>query len=293
MARKPRTANGTSTQSRDTKGLTSHPKVLIVCEDTKSSLFYINDLVKDLGLQATRVEVIPGKGSAPISVVNTAISRSEPEGEDSFDKVFIVIDRDSHTTFDKALKELDRHNRNASTQAEFYSILSYPSYETWVLYHFTYTRSPMKTSKDVIRKIKKEGFDYKKNEADIFSSTKGRMESHAIPNSAKSIKDAESEQEPNPSTQFHVLIDRLTSIANINKAKEITTQDIVNIIWRAVGNADGGVVVLDNKPFKSLHENVFDIDVFDAAIAEFDQESPGFSVCKEATSVTITLSGEY
>jgi hypothetical protein len=109
-----RTANGNAPFDKASQNLARHDKVLIVCEDTKSSRFYIVDLVKHLHLQSARVLVIAGANSAPISVVNTAIKMAYPKNEDAFDRVFIIIDRDTHPTYDNALNKAN-HNLFGNT----------------------------------------------------------------------------------------------------------------------------------------------------------------------------------
>jgi hypothetical protein len=79
VRRKRRTANGAAPFDKASQNLARHDKVLIVREDTKSSRFYIADLIKHLNLQSARVLVISGANSAPISVVNTAIKMAYPQ----------------------------------------------------------------------------------------------------------------------------------------------------------------------------------------------------------------------
>ncbi|MCJ8269627.1 MAG: RloB family protein, partial [Psychrosphaera sp.] len=175
MARRNRrTANGTAPFDKPCQNLTRHDKVLIVCEDTKSSRFYIIDLVKHLHLQSARVLVIAGANSAPISVVNTAIKMAYPKNEDAFDRIFIVIDRDTHPTYDNALGKLKQFDHAASEK--FMSIVSFPSFEVWILYHFIYTRSPMPCADDVIKKIKACGFDYDKANNNLFGETVEKLD---------------------------------------------------------------------------------------------------------------------
>lgn len=103
------------------------PRVLVLCEDSKSSLQYLREAAQHFRVHA-QVEVAhPGK-TDPKGIVTEAINRRR-----SLDRVFCVIDRDTHHGFDAALQ--------AAVQGDVQTIVSHPCYEFWVLLHFRYTRA--------------------------------------------------------------------------------------------------------------------------------------------------------
>ena len=67
------------------------PRILIVCEDSKSSAYYFEDMAKAFGLSAVDVR---GKecGSAPSSVLKYAVQEYEQEkSNDQYDRVCIIL----------------------------------------------------------------------------------------------------------------------------------------------------------------------------------------------------------
>jgi len=105
-------------------------RVLIVCEDSESSPAYLKAMCDELKLSTANI-MICGKecGSAPINVVDYAIKNKE-----EYDKVYCVIDRDQHWTFNKALQKAK------SKKVEM--IVSIPCFEYWLLLHFEFTDQP-------------------------------------------------------------------------------------------------------------------------------------------------------
>ena len=269
MARKTRKPNGNKAFERPSKQLVPHDKVLIVCEDTKSARYYLEDLVKYLQLQSARVQVMAGSSSAPSNVVNTAIKMSTPLGEDPFDQVFIVIDRDTHSTFDSALRDLKNHS--GTTPQSFTSIVSYPSFEVWILYHFTYTRKPLPLAKDVIRKIKTYDFDYNKAHNNLFVKLLDKFDT-AINNSQRSLKDVIKDGISNPSTEFATLIKRLKSITIPDKKPNISVSDIEKLISNAVNTAysyEKNSILLDDSIFSHLHPRLTELAIYHQAIKSY------------------------
>lgn len=238
------------------------PNVLIVCEDTKSSSYYIKDYIKDVRLTSANIEVIPGEGSAPRNVVNTVEKYIQKENQAyQFDYVFMVIDRDHHETFDEAVDKF-RTLQNNNKKIKFIEAISYPSFEIWVLYHFEYSRSPMEYSKDVIKKIKSHGFDYDKAGMDVFAKTSKDMDV-AIANAKKSIGDADAVKSPNPSTNFYLLIEKLRSLKESFSQKKVSQSVIVGRLWEIIATQDKSKdITLEEDVFSSIGNDIFKSDVF-------------------------------
>ena len=77
------------------------PKIIIICEGETEEL-YFNELIQLLRLTFIQVKsVVSHKGSAPISVVQSAIEKQQTEVTNKgmvnkFENIFCVIDQDSH-----------------------------------------------------------------------------------------------------------------------------------------------------------------------------------------------------
>ncbi|MEI7845991.1 MAG: RloB family protein [Chloroflexota bacterium] len=123
------------------------PRILIVCEGEKTEPFYLQSLADDLRLNKRIVEIREASGSSPRSVVQDAKESYKREikrngGEDSFDRVYCVMDRDEHATYDEALNSI----QTAKPEKVFHAITSNPCFEIWLLCYFicstkAYTRT--------------------------------------------------------------------------------------------------------------------------------------------------------
>lgn len=106
-------------------------RVLILCEDTKSSVFYFNGFQID----ARRVEVCRvGTGLNTDSLVEDAINRKNAAARagQPYNDVWCVFDRDSFPpqNFNRAFKIADNNNINVAWANE--------AFELWYLLHFNY-----------------------------------------------------------------------------------------------------------------------------------------------------------
>ena len=104
------------------------PKVLVICEDSKSGKRYLEDASLHFRVSVV-VEITHCGKTDPLNIVKEAISR-----QGKFDHIFCAIDRDTHETFGEALKLV-----NTAKKVEI--IASYPCFEFWLLLHFGYNRS--------------------------------------------------------------------------------------------------------------------------------------------------------
>ena len=109
------------------------PRVLIVCEDSKSSAYYFQDMAKAFSLSAVDVR---GKecGSAPSSVLKYAAQVYEQEkSSDPYDRVYCVFDRDQHKSFSTTVEKISALKTSGEP---FFAITSTPCFEVWLLLHF-------------------------------------------------------------------------------------------------------------------------------------------------------------
>jgi hypothetical protein len=104
------------------------PTVLVICEDSKSSKNYLQDVSIHFRAHVKVLVSHIGK-TDPKGIVNEAARKVN-----SYDRVFCVIDRDEHKSFDEAMQ--------TAAVTNVHAIASYPCFEYWLLLHFVYSRKP-------------------------------------------------------------------------------------------------------------------------------------------------------
>jgi hypothetical protein len=200
-------ARSATSYSRKKPSLAQQPTVLIICEDEKSSKDYLTDAKVHFRASAS-VEVVHLGKSDPRSIVRQGIERLR-----RYDQVYCVIDRDTHPTFDEAISLAQGHKN-------LKMIVSYPCFEYWLCLHFQYSRrtfrrkgseSPAQQIIKVLRSF--EGMDgYDKGDCNsLFQKLLPRLPV-AIDNSKRSQKDAANDSEMDPSTSFHILLEKLQDL---------------------------------------------------------------------------------
>ncbi len=191
------------------------PRILLVCEGEKTEPVYFSDLVVAWGL-SNQVKIGKNDGSSPDKVVARAeelYALAQQEG-DAFDEVYCVFDRDAHERFKDAvarLKELQAKDQPLN------GIVSVPCFEFWLLLHFGYTDKPYacKGKKSVGNAVvsdlkKKPGFaKYDKGMVGAFELLAPNLERALKHARQLAAHPAGNDKHPNPSTQVHVLVDRL------------------------------------------------------------------------------------
>ena len=187
------------------------PRVLILCEDSKSSLRYIADASRNFRSYAL-VEVAHCGRTDPIGIVEEGIRRSR-----HFESVFCVIDEDAHESFQAAL----RRARDAGNTVAV--IASYPCYEYWLLLHFRFSRSPIRGvgvqsagARMAAELLREEGMqDYEKGANDgLFERLLNRLPAAQV-NAERALVAAHAESAMNPSTTMHMLLDKLRELGQL------------------------------------------------------------------------------
>lgn len=190
------------------------PRILIVCEDSKSSAYYLEELAKDLGLNAVTVE---GErcGSAPKSVLEYAQKlyvQSKQDG-DAYDRVYCVFDRDQHPCFDATVDVIV----NLKPKDTFSAVTTTPCFEFWLLLHFspnakpylvTQSKSPCDNANS---DLKSYWVDYGKSKRGIYTFAKDKTQT-AITYAKQLANDNINTGSNNPQTNMHELIEYLQSI---------------------------------------------------------------------------------
>jgi len=183
--------------------LKQQPKVLVICEDTKSGKRYLEDASQHFRVKV-QVEIIHCGKTDPKGIVEAAINRQK-----NFDNVFCAIDRDTHHNFDEALNL-------ASTANKVKIIVSYPCFEFWLLLHFGHCRKPYTKAgkysaaelviKDLCTHACLQNYT-KGNVQDLFKLMLNNGFTEARRIAPKVLAEAIASGEMNPSTRLHELLD--------------------------------------------------------------------------------------
>jgi len=196
-------ARAPSRFDRKKPSLKQQARVLVLCEDSKSSRLYLQDAANHFRAYA-EVEIAHCGKNDPKGIVAEAVKRQK-----LFDDVYCVIDRDSDPKFDAALIQ-------AAAHAKVTVIASYPCYEYWLLLHFRKTRkfyigvgnnsSGELLVKDLCKEDGMEDYDKGASKSlfdDLFSRLpKARQRAAEVLAEAHAIDGG-----MNPSTRLHELID--------------------------------------------------------------------------------------
>ncbi|PIR38484.1 MAG: hypothetical protein COV35_06870 [Alphaproteobacteria bacterium CG11_big_fil_rev_8_21_14_0_20_39_49] len=192
-------------------------KVLIVCEDSKSSVTYFKNICKKYRIIG-KVEVSGDCGSAPQSVVEHAIKVCEEKSSD-YDEALCVIDRDRHEKFHEAIDKARSWKPKKGKRTKLRTIESYPCFELWLLIHFGYTTKSYLIYDDLLPDLNKK---LKDNRCEDYSkSNESNFEvffpltDKAVTNSNKLEQDSKETGQKNPSTQIHHLIELLQKIRDL------------------------------------------------------------------------------
>ncbi len=190
-------------------------RVLIICEDTKSSRNYLQDASQYFRANV-HVEIAHSGYTDPRGIVATALKRAG-----NFEQVVCVIDRDTHLNFDEAL-QLSRQSAKISV------IVSYPCFEYWLMIHFGGSRKPYvragdKSAADLLIEdlCEQDGMaGYKKGSVTgLFSTLLGEKFDGARKRSPQILADAIEVGDMNPSTRLHVLIDLMESLGSVQPSR--------------------------------------------------------------------------
>ena len=193
--------------------------ILIALEDTKSSKFYIQTLLKDKSI-VPHIVFAKHIGTDPKSVLN-AIEKFEKENPKiKYDKAWLVIDKDSFS------KDNFKGTIETARQKDICVAYSNECYELWLLLHFKNVTA-YKTRDEIRKELNIEfqnnfGYKYDKAEKRVYGMLIDRQED-AIKRAQKLIENLlklNGKLDPyndNPSTKMHLLVECLN---NLHECKE-------------------------------------------------------------------------
>ena len=158
------------------------------------------------------VELYPKKKSL--------VEKIKEKRENPYDRVFCVIDRDTHDDFDDALERVARFP-SKTTRLE--TIVSDPCFEYWLLLHFVYTtmqfgageKSPCK---DLISKQLSNYIPgYEKSDHQTISALVNHHQlNQAVKSAKRAMESAEREGRVSPITQMHLLVTYLKNLKEVS-----------------------------------------------------------------------------
>ena len=141
-------------------------RILIVCEDEKSSKLYFESFKKDekwrRNLASVDIKVVHPRDHSPVGLVEEAkwLKKKAKRERNPYNEVWVVPDRDGHAGMDKAFNMAKDNNITMA--------LSVVCFETWILLHFEKSAKAFQKCADVIKYIKKNYFsDYEKKSNDF------------------------------------------------------------------------------------------------------------------------------
>ncbi len=219
--------------ARKAARISPYDRVLIVCEGEKTEPYYFEDIKIHHDIDSANIVIDGNCGSSPISVVKHAFNIFEKEclKGGNYNKVFCVFDRDSHQSFDDAIKRINEINKNMGDKVcEFHVIKSTPSFEYWLLLHFTPTTRPFSRTENkspadnVIDELRSFIPDYKKNQRGFYSNSvsDGTLD-HAKSHSERIYNNAVRSGDYNPSTNMHEIVIYLENIKKDKNKDDIAS----------------------------------------------------------------------
>ena len=145
-------------------------RFLIVCEGTKTEPHYFEALIKNY-ISTVREVTIEGEGRATVALVDRTLEiKQELERKNamSFDRVWVVFDKDDFDDFNDAIKKANKLG--------FHSAWTNEAFELWYYLHFEYLDTGIGRA-DYIKKLEEafkeklgdSHFEYKKGNPVIYS----------------------------------------------------------------------------------------------------------------------------
>ena len=158
---------------------TGRPRILVLCEGTKTEPYYFNSLKMNYRLTSVRVGR-PSESTGPRALVKRA--KDEIRNDPGWDEVYCVLDHDGRAQeLNEVAQQLEAlDNRNRSTT--FQLVLSVPCFEYWLLLHFEPTSQPfanvlggVTACDQVIQRLRGHLPKYRKNNTQVFELVAERM----------------------------------------------------------------------------------------------------------------------
>lgn len=198
--------------SRKEKERNLYKNVQIICEG-ETELYYLKGLIKHLNLNSKRIKVRKSQGTDPVTIVNEAL-----DNVPKFDYTYCIYDGTGNTNLQDATNQLNEYKKK-NKKNPIFSIVSYPCFEYWILMHYSNTTKPFNDTEYVRKELKKHLPSYQKAMKNLFETTEDKTD-QAIENSQKTYNQSISRENPNPSTQMHIVIKHLIQISDEERQRQ-------------------------------------------------------------------------
>lgn len=188
-------------------------RILILCEDEKSSKMYFESFKRDerlkRNLSSVTIEVFHPKNHDPVGLVTKAkeMKLKAKRDRNPYNEIWIVLDKNGHVNIDQALITARDNKINVG--------LSVVCFEFWILLHFEKTTRSFDKCDDVIRYIKKKYIPYYEKKINYYDLLKDKI-TDAINNAGWLQKQVSNDMEHGvkiqdlPSyTNVHLLVNKL------------------------------------------------------------------------------------
>ena len=194
------------------------PRILILCEGTKTEPNYFGGLKKDQRLTSVVVRPLRSGQVGPAGLLRRV--REELKEDSGWDEVYCVLDHDGRDaeidSFEKKLAAVDFQADSCVTKM----VLSRPCFEFWLLLHFEMTDRPFSSGhrgtecEDVIKRLGRHLHGYKKNDSQVFE--KCREHIHTALDNAERLRRTTHSLPESPAasqTQVETLVQRLLKLS--------------------------------------------------------------------------------
>lgn len=180
------------------------PLHLFICEDSKSSKYYMQGLGKVKGIN---IKTENAYGTSPQNVFETALDKKKLFSDSEFVNIYCLFDKDdcSDVEFKRVIQECRKEG--------FIEAVSVPCYEYWLLLHIQKTSKSFLNTKECCEYFrnlynKKFKTTYElpqlKAKSDIFNDLKEGLD-FAI----KNAEELDLDENSNPYTNMHKVISEL------------------------------------------------------------------------------------
>lgn len=193
-------------------------RILVICEDEKSSRYYFESFCKDHGLERSVTIVTCPDGSAPRNIVDYADKEKK-----YYKKIYCVFDKDRKMTAGNISNYKQALNKCEASKDKIIAINSVPNFEYWLLLHYVLYLKPFEAQgKHTIgelaeMELKKYMNDYAKSAKDIYVKTKHLLDL-AIKHAVRVEQEQRKVQSDNPSTKIHWLVRDLLELKSETSA---------------------------------------------------------------------------
>lgn len=191
--------------------LEPYDRVLLLCVG-QTERVYFEEMTRELSLSNLNIQIRQdAEGQDPGSMIRTALQlrKTEKKMGNDFESIWVVFDRDRFGQFESGIDQA----RANQVQVAW----SVPCFEYWLVLHFEWTDAPFRATGGLTgaqcceRRLRQHLPDYKKGNIICFHGTWPRIED-AIRHAKRRLEDPDWQNEKNPSTNTHELVEYLMGL---------------------------------------------------------------------------------